>query len=50
MLRSFSAVALRMANLVLEKGEGHRFWREVAGGDLARDGFNRVAFHDPFGS
>src|SRR5882672_1743593 len=39
----------RMASLVLEKGEGHRFWREVAAAAISpATGFNRVAFHDRF--
>ena len=39
----------RMANLVLEKGEGGRFWREVSAAAISPPtGFNRVAFHDRF--
>src|SRR5258708_3731809 len=38
-----------MVSVVLEKGEGHRFWREVAAAASSpATGFNRVAFHDRF--
>ena len=39
----------RMASLVLERGDSHRFWREVAAATISPStGFNRLAFGDRF--
>jgi hypothetical protein len=39
----------RMANLVLERGDGDRFWRDVGAAAISPStGFNRLAFGDRF--
>ena len=39
----------RMASLVLERGDGHRFWREVGAAAISpATGFNRLAFGERF--
>ena len=45
----FGESLYRMASLVLEQGEGRRFWREVSAAAISPAmAFNRHAMHDRF--